>query len=183
MKKLLVLILVFVMSPAANAALQISVDGLLDPADSEIWLLPSETITLGIWSDIPITNGGEGVGYWVMYVGQTMGTLSGGIAMPPSSPDWIIIGPAPLAPPIPPVISGLSGAIDVFRNELPAGMIYDMIVFHSENIGDATIVLQEITDMWVLGDVYDTVTIHIPEPMTFLLLGLGGLALLRKRKP
>ena len=51
MKKLLVLLMVLGIASAANAALLISVDGVVDPPDSEINLQPSETAILDIWGD------------------------------------------------------------------------------------------------------------------------------------
>ncbi len=60
MKKLLVLMMVLGIASAANVSLLISVDGVVDPPDTEINLLPSEDAIISIWnegptySDIPV---------------------------------------------------------------------------------------------------------------------------------
>ena len=66
------------------------------------------------------------------------------------------------------------------------GKLVDSILLHCEGIGEVTLTLASIYDPGtgepVSITVMDTQVIHqIPEPMTFALLGLGGL-FLRRRK-
>jgi len=182
MKKLLIFMLVLGMASLANAApntLQISVGGDPEPVDSEIWLLPSETITLDIWTTEEIYSEGGLEGYWVIGVDTTMGTISGGYSVYPDEPITIFPGAAPY---LPAGEDGLFGGISTF---LPPGngligTIYDGIIFHCEAEGDAVVNLY--TTDFVTPTLIDSVIIHqIPEPMTVLLLSFGGLFLRRRR--
>jgi hypothetical protein len=66
------------------------------------------------------------------------------------------------------------------------GTLIDQIVFHCTGEGDATITVWDWDNSDVengIPTIYDTLVIHqVPEPMTLSLLGLGGLALLRRRR-
>ncbi len=185
MKKLLIFMLVLCMASLANATLQISVGGDQEPIDTEIWLLPSETIILDIWTDadIPAFGGGP----WMLVVGTTLGSMTPGTALSP-----MIYG-SPVqtednASVIPP--AGMEGIWGIAANvafpppdAIPAGTtLYDLIEFHCAGPGDAIIYLMDAPDGAPASIIYDSVIIHqIPEPMTVLLLGLGGL-FLRRRK-
>jgi hypothetical protein len=76
MKKVLVLLLVFGLASVANATLQISVNGVQNPADSDITLEPSQEVILDIWTDadLPFFGGGP----WALVVDTTEGAISGG---------------------------------------------------------------------------------------------------------
>ncbi len=211
MNKLLVLITVLGVASAANAMwpeMKISVNGVIDPPDTEIMLIPSDTVEIGIWGN-----------------GQT-----------PSPVDlWLILEPYAPAQGATMSGGGLVGSawntsLSVFDlhtddlytnwlrnfndypeygyntdqayfirgvyNEIPSpnytGTIVDNIILECENPVDVKLTLVDISqpydednEVWLppLFIVYDTQVIHqIPEPMTITLLGLGGLMLLRRRR-
>ena len=185
MKKLLILMLVLGMASLANAAMQISVGGDPEPVDSQITLLPTETIMLDIWTDadMPAFAGGP----WMLVVDTTLGSMTPGTALPPMTYGL----PAPgyttdNANVIPPAgKEGIWGiAVNTNMTPIPAGtVLYDEIIFHCEAAGDATIYLMNAPEGSMANIIYDSVVIHqIPEPMTILLLGLGGLFLRRRKQ-
>lgn len=185
MKKLLIFMLVLGLASFANAAmtLEISVDGDKDPVDSQIFLFPSETLELDIWTTADIT-AGVGEGFWALTCETADGTISGGKSLFPQETGIVIYDDAVgNGVPVPAGENGVWGMIALATiDKVPAGsVIYDDIVFHCEWYpNDVLVTLWETdgTSVWPL----DTVTIHqIPEPTTMLLLGLGGL-LLRRRK-
>jgi len=184
MKKLLVLMLVLGMASLANADLQISVGGDKNPADSEYTLLPSEELFLDIWTDAVIPNLTGGT--WMLVVDTTLGSITPGRGL--LSPPQTVYGTPPYTAQAPLVIPpvGLEGiwGIYVAFGDIAAGtMMYDEIIFHCEALGDATIYLMDAPDGSPASIIYDSVVIHqVPEPMTVLLLGLGGLFLRRRKK-
>lgn len=185
MKKLLILTLVFGMASLANAdptTLQISVGGDPEPVDSQIWLLPSEEIVLDIWTTDEIYSEGGLEGFWAIGVDTTYGTLSGGVSVYPDEPVTIFPGAASY---LPPGEDGLFGGISTYlpQGSGLTGTIYDGIIFHCEALGDAVVNLYSLDfSATPYYDLIDSVVIHqIPEPMTVLLLGFGGLFLRRRR--
>jgi hypothetical protein len=193
MKKLLVLLLVLGMASAASAALQISVNGDPEPVDSQIYLFPSDTIELDVYSDIDLVPGGEGENmYWVLTVDTALGSISGGrVAVADPHTDWYFDGPYDDAvgngiQGLPAGQNGVLGYVATLGATIPAQTLFDQIIFHCEWDSGPTVITLWAADpstATVDQEPWDTVTIHqIPEPMTVALLGLGGLFLLRRRK-
>ncbi len=189
MKRLSVLLCVICVVPSAEAALLISVDGVIDIPFAEVKLKPDETAVIGIHGD-GLTP--HPVGAYLLVEGP--GSIDGHTMVYPGSLasyddlpfPWIDFGPI---------------TIDEFRDFLgkpdlmdlsfiiladgvmpPApldGPLVDDIIFHCGGLGDVTLTL--------IGDdfatIYDTQDIQqVPEPMTLLLLGLGGLLAVAKRR-
>ena len=192
MKKLLVLMLVLGLASVASAqvvGLAISVNGNHEPADSAYTLVPSQNLTLDIWANTDIVPMGAGEGDWILVCNPAVGTIAGGVPVPYG--DVTLIGPVAAQGNVvglPAELGGVAGSIILFGTTIliPTGTtLFDEILFHCEAPGDVVISLERITPDWeYTGEIYDTVTIHqvpIPEPMTIMLLGLGGL-LLRRRK-
>jgi hypothetical protein len=168
--------------------LAISVNGDPNPIDSEIWLLPSETIML----DIHSVGGNTGDSFFAL-VTSGLGVINGwsGIVNIPPAPDAsLLLGPAG---PEMNFIGGLgtrdgvAGTVGSFTALPPYddGPYFDLIEFHCIGPGDALIELIEVDTVgWTVAGmpVMDSVIIHqVPEPTTVLLLSLGGLFLRRRR--
>ena len=189
MKKFVVLMLVLGIAVAANAGLQISVDGNPEPVESEIILMPSDHIILDIWTDADI-----GLFELATYalVAQGPGTIDASNA--------VIVGPiGNLLGPLPGLAGfegvqgqGVAGTyLGGFSGNPVAGdTLVDLIDFHCDGIGEVIVELWSVVDInadpqnpdYRTDVLMDTLIIHqIPEPMTIALLGLGGL-LLRRRK-
>jgi len=197
MKKLLVLMMVLGMASMASATLQLSVNGDLDPVDSEYTIAPSEELILDIWTNAPIANL-TGT-YYILAANTALAHINNmsGVA--------VIIAPDTVADSGMTILSGLSPVADLgwglgylpvgidgvgggaFDSDTtaatPAGStLFDLFNFHCLAPGDVMLQLWEspnAENQWTLSD---SVIIHqIPEPITMALLGLGGL-FLRRRK-
>jgi len=190
MKKFLALILILGLSSAASANFVLSVDGVVEPADSSISLAPGNEAVIDVHA---LLAGGAGdypalavfaTGPGTVAVGDTPTLWGDGgmadIVDPDLSNDWIP-GLADLGYPgaTSAVLFELIDSAEPF-DTYPAGLVADGIIFHCTGEGDALIGLINASTF----DVYDTVIIHqqIPEPMTLSLLGLGGLGILRRRR-
>ena len=185
MKKLLVLMLVLGLATAANAALLISVDGVVDPEDSTIVVLPSEHAVIDVWSDgaAPQPNFGA-----ILFT-TGPGTISGGVMLYGGSVAGIVnmTGQDLLDYTAYLEEYGYTNITSIIEltfadGSVPplgmSGKVVDEVDFHCEGLPDATIHLVDVGDPSV---VYDTQVIHQPEPATVMLLTLGGLLLRRRR--
>jgi hypothetical protein len=189
MKKMLVLMLVFGLASTASAmTLQISVFNPTtgeynpDPVDSEITLEPSQELLLDIHN--------PGVQdedlYVALVVEPAAGSITGGVVhVPPAGDSTSWFGPGARGNGFPGLQGnedGPWGSIAFVQVAGTAGIYVDDLLFHCEAPGEAVVRLLSTVDFGT-ARVHDTLTIHqIPEPMTIALLGLGGLALLRRRK-
>jgi hypothetical protein len=184
MKRLLVLVIIACLTTLAKGLdaldlyLQISANGDTNPANTEYWLYPNETIELAIYA-IENYDIGDEV-YFALVCDPALGTISGGIALIPPAPD---LSKIMLEPDLEPYFpgKGIYGYIGGLASA-PWGVYFDEIIFPYESIGDA------VVQLWICDESFedltlaDYVVIHqIPEPATIVLLSLGGL-LLRKRK-
>ena len=210
MKKLLVLMLVLCLVPMASAVLQISVNGVLNPVDSEITLHPSETLTLDIWTTTVMSAAGSTL--WALTV-QPVATIAGGSYVGPAGtytdPEEGVIDNfkgvtfSNINGLVLPVgENGIQGTITIWKSgEILDGdgnpfvppqyyptiplntVLFGGIMFHCETQpGDAFVHLYTINNTTGAYTLRDTVIVHqIPEPATIMLLCLGGLLLRRKK--
>jgi hypothetical protein len=179
MKKFLVLALVLGMAGLAGAGLLISVNG--QDAGPEITITPSTWITLDIMLD-PTTNVmGYDLGARMAGPGSTD---TGNVQIAGFGKTWLLA---------PAIVSNTAAEFRWTAGDIPmfggtgqtGGKILDQLLFHCDGKGDVTITLWSYlttVNGVDFGNVaLDTLTIHqIPEPITMVLLGLGGL-FLRKR--
>jgi len=186
MKNILIMFAVLAMaSSVASAGLLISVNGVTDPAAREVTLYPSDTAVI----DIHAVDQTESIAAWMLIQGP------GGIDA--SAPTNLFqdsaaknMDPAELPGTIADLkeFFGYDGVVDIIEMDvkdisdpidpIPQGKVIDGLLFHCIGEGDVILTLLDGLDFSVL----DSLTIHqIPEPITFALLGLGGL-FLRRRK-
>jgi hypothetical protein len=190
MKKLLVLMLVLGLTSVASArntgmAIQLSIDGV--PAPDEITLMESDWVMLDIMA---------ADGYALDSMELDLEVVGPGhIELDPQNvtvPTDIIVAPFESWSL---VVDGVTekgiGAI-VGMTFDPAGLggqLVNYILFHCDGLGDVTITITDAgaNNDPVNGDISQemmgSIIIHqIPEPTTVMLLGLGSLFLLRRRK-
>jgi len=206
MKKLLVLVLVLCMASLANAALQLSINGVLDPVDSELTIRQSETVIIDVWTNTsmsaasttlwaavldPLTGSLGGNGHYVGPVGTYYDPTYGANQDNMSGTFYANLDGLNMFP----GKTGAQGTVTIWNSgiipdsdpeesypNIPANTkLFDGIVFHCEGIGDAIIQLYTVNVSTGQATLRDTVIIHqIPEPATLAILGLGALLLRRK---
>ncbi|MHC4617551.1 MAG: PEP-CTERM sorting domain-containing protein [Planctomycetota bacterium] len=188
MKKLLVLMLVLGLTSVAGAAnqgmtiqLALVSDGVGTPAPDvvgeEVPLKESDWIEIGV-----IVNGNIDVMELDL---EVIGP--GHVELPPVLTD-IFVEPWTLMDPITPAPPGISQIVGMDLFGTHQGLVLWKIMFHCDGPGD---VLVQITDIGTnnvdgrdvpVEEMGSIIIRQIPEPTTVMLLGLGSLFLLRRRK-
>jgi hypothetical protein len=188
MKKLLVLMLVLGLTSVASATnadkmIQLSING--EPAPDEITMVVSEWIKLDIMLAPDLLMDVMELDLEIVGPGH--------IELDPQNvvePTDIIVGAFESWSL---VVQGVSEkGIEVIAGTSfgeVAGTLVDYILFHCDGLGDVTVTITDAGTNNILnvGDVgpeaMGSIIIHqIPEPTTVMLLGLGSLFLLRRRK-
>ncbi|MHC5060639.1 MAG: PEP-CTERM sorting domain-containing protein [Planctomycetota bacterium] len=183
MRKLLVLTMVLCLASMASATLQVSIGVDQNPVDSELTVDPGATVDFGIWTDAAVA-AFENV-TWALVVDDAEGTVTGGAGLVSGFNVMGAFQDQTWAP------AGLNGVFGGYLGPMVGGPVagddlYDSFVLTAGlATADATVELWSLTDIgggdWALDAMLDSAVVHVPEPMTMALLGLGGL-FLRRRK-
>jgi hypothetical protein len=176
MKHIVVLLMFLSMVATVNATMVITVnlgDGIwVDYADSKLVIAPSDNILIGIL-EVP---GTAPVAPQTLALGITngLGSLNATGMLTKTGVTAALTDDALAAASFgvqnPFVLLNVTTAIS-------SGLLVRNVGFHCEGPGDCTFYLVDNN-----GEVLDSQVIHqIPEPMTIALLGMGGLAMFRRR--
>jgi hypothetical protein len=185
--------IVLSLAAVANAGLLISVEGQVGPSNGTVTLMPNDTATISI-----VAAGEQSPSNLYLFVTDgSFGTLSGGGVVWPDfsstagemtlnegADDQYVIAVRQYSWPDATqtyYISLIGNTDSLVMN----GTVVDGITYRAEIAGDATIILGNgVYDGqgYPMAAVLDTVVIHqVPEPMTIVLLGIGGLFLRHRR--
>ena len=162
--------LILLSAATANAALQISVNDIVDPPGTPT-VPVNGTAIIGLW--------GDGTTYpGTFYMGLTISSPASLTPPPPGDPIIILSDDPDLAD-----LLGVKNLIVIEFPDSPpptplTGKIADNIIFHCEGLGNATILLFDGEGSLLDGQAIQ----QTPEPATIALLSLGALLLRRKSK-
>ncbi len=178
MKKLLVLMLVLGMASLANATLSLSFDG---ATGSAFDLLEGATAQIGIYNDTDAANQGA-TNYLIIGTGNPASWVDGSAVFHqppvPDDPDGKLNA----------TYYGIMdigfGDVDIYEinTAIPTGAAYGIGVLtdatlQCDGLGEVVVTLLDGN----FGELDSMAIAQIPEPITMVLLGLGGL-FLRRRK-
>ena len=185
MKNIFIVLTVLAMASAASATLSLSVNG--DPAlpESEFTVEPSDVTVIDVdsvgekctWTLIVAVEGPATMdlaNMWIIEIPDITSNMIADLSGDPGFMGYVNTF-------VPNAHTGIyAELLHVSDNPaaIPDGKIIDGIGFHCDAEGDVIVTLLDGAD----GSILDTAVIHqVPEPITFALLGLGGL-FLRRRK-
>ena len=183
MKKLLILMLVLGLTSAANAVIvigdiELSFNGAINgsPDVTEYTVSVSDTFEIDVWGNLAATGYDAFVNIHdgtTGYVVSPLVSIGTGVVYAAAGLDAVIQA----GPPAHTWVKALDLTGDPPGINIVAGKHFSWDL-HCEGEGDVYIDLISLDRQTV----YDSIIVHqIPEPMTIILLGLGGL-LLRRRK-
>ena len=188
MKNLLTILLVLAMASAASAS---AVWLEVDPQDAKDSYMPSDVITINVVADFAVA--GLGIGA----IGADGGTATAINGLHPNLMTLLPVSQGTIVNAGGILIKNIAGGAAPGQPSAPVGATLYSFEFHVPQVDESTIItIDDITDYTVspplstaVNDQYYAIylsdvgalQIHVPEPMTIALLGLGGLFLRRRR--
>lgn len=187
-KSILMIIVVFALTSLAEGGFQIGtryLDGTPFEPDTDVLLL-DESLYLSIYTDVWEYSLWTGY-FWALVCDCSLASITEGEAGPDAyivtfhgsaSDLWSIPGSVPEGE------DGRVGTIAYdYEPRYPPGLYLDNFLYTPLSVGDVPVRFLDLDpDSGVIMDVEDSIIIHqIPEPMTIILVCLGGLFVLRRR--